>query len=246
MVAFNIDPRQYVPEVGGSFTLWPNGWHKVAVDKAEWKSTAANDGSMYLQLDLVGVDPADPMHGKTLAVRLNLGNKSPEAVQRAGNEAAAIAYVCGFQQQVPDTDQLRNIPFFVETEITKSKGRDGKELENNNVKAYRNVNGVEPMDLAKAAGGKVSGQAGAGSAPAPAAAPAFAPGPAQAAPGPGPAPGAPAFAPGQAQPAPGPGASPFPPQGTAPAAPAAAQAPAWQPGAAPAPGGAPAAPWGNR
>lgn len=264
MVALNLDPRAYVPEFGGgNFVLWPKGWIKVAVTASDWKPTRGNDGSVFLELKITALEnpqgaTADIV-GTENTIRLNLGNKGKNAestIKRAASEGAALAYACGFTAPVQTSEQLHNIPFWVEAEHETQKGTEGRsDFTSNRFKAYRRIDGADPMDIARQVGGLTS-NTGAAPVPQPAQAPAFAPGAPAQAPGPGPAPaGAPPFAAPAAQ-APNGSAPPFAngPAAVPAQAPQVAPqaAPAWQQqpagaapnGAAPpAPGGAP---WGNR
>jgi hypothetical protein len=269
MVALNLDPRAYVPEFGGgNFVLWPKGWIKVAVTASDWKPTRGNDGSVFLELKITALEnpqgaTADIV-GTENTIRLNLGNKGKNAestIKRAASEGAALAYACGFTAPVQTSEQLHNIPFWVEAEHETQKGTEGRpDFTSNRFKAYRRIDGADPMDIARQVGGLTS-NTGAAPVPQPAQAPGFAPGAPAQAPGPGPGPGpgpAPAGAPPFAAPAaqaPNGSAPPFangPAAVPAQAPQAAPQAPAWQQqpagaapngAATPAPGGAP---WGNR
>lgn len=214
MVQFNFDATAVNPSAGGQ-DVFETGEYTFQLVKSETQATKKKDGTM-LVFTAACLD--EGFAGKRTAIRLNLQNPSPQAVEIALADLSAISYVTGVLRWA-DTQELHGRPFRMRLE--KVARSDDPTKFNNNILGYLDMNGNPPAP----------GTAGAPAAAAPPAppapptpvaappAPAFAPAPVAAAPA-APAPAAPAFAPA------------FP--GAAPAAPAFG---------APVAGGAPTPPW---
>lgn len=109
--ATTVDPSQ------GSAQL-PIGKHPVIIVASEVKANKANDGG-YLELDLQIQD--GPNKGQIGAYRLNLYNKSQQAVEIANKQLSALCHVVGVFK-VSDSSQLHGVPFVIE--VGYQKGED--------------------------------------------------------------------------------------------------------------------------
>lgn len=196
------------------FTPVPPGDYKVRIIESDGKPTSAGDGG-FLELKLQILE--GQFQNREVFYRLNLWNKSQQAVEIAYRQLSALCHVTGVFD-VQASEQLHGIPFVAIIGLSKNDPN------------YNDVKGVK--DLAGNIPGKGASTAVASGAP-PAAAPAWGSAPPAAAPAPT-AWGPPAVA------APAPAWTPAPPNATAPAPQA---APPWGP-AAPAAAAPPAkAPW---
>lgn len=128
-----FDANQFNPATGGGGQLGV-GFHKVIIETSEVKPTAANDGGM-IAYGLRCVEGVE--QGGAQAYRLNMWNSSDKAREIAQSQQSALCFVTGVFY-VEDTQQLHNIPFYVE--VVKQKN-DEKYTE---VKAVYDVNGCPP------------------------------------------------------------------------------------------------------
>lgn len=128
-----FDANQFNPATGGGGQLGV-GFHKVIIEASEVKPTAANDGGMiaYTLRCIEG-----PEQGGSQAYRLNMWNASDKAREIAQSQQSALCFVTGVFY-VEDTQQLHNIPFYVE--VVKQKN-DEKYTE---IRAVFDVNGCPP------------------------------------------------------------------------------------------------------
>ncbi len=147
MVQLNFDASTVAPNTG--FEPVPEGWYNVAIRESEIKPTKDGEGA-YLQLKAIVID--GPHANKPIFIRLNVQNKSKQAVDIAYGELSAICHVTGVYR-VQDSSQLHNIPFQVRVVVT--KGENGNS--GNDVKAYKDQMGNDPGK----AGAAPAGNAGA-------------------------------------------------------------------------------------
>lgn len=136
--ANNFDPTQ-------SAGMLPIGKHKVVVDSSELKETTAKDGG-YLQLNLKVIE--GPQAGATGPYRLNLYNKSTQAVDIANKQFSAVCHVTGVFV-VQDSSMLHNKPFMVEVGLQKPDPSK-PEVKYTEVKKVFDVAGNEPGKAAQA------------------------------------------------------------------------------------------------
>jgi hypothetical protein len=128
-----FDANQFNPATGGGGQLGV-GFHKVIIEASEVKPTAANDGGM-IAYTLRCIEGAE--QGGSQAYRLNMWNASDKAREIAQSQQSALCFVTGVFY-VEDTQQLHNIPFYVE--VVKQKN-DEKYTE---IRAVFDVNGCPP------------------------------------------------------------------------------------------------------
>ena len=101
-----FDARKIAPyEPAGA--VW-EGRVPVIITKTEIKPTAANDGQHFLALHVKALDA--PYMGQENTIRLNLYNRSAQAVDIAQRQLSSICHVTG-SMDVTDADQLMNKPF---------------------------------------------------------------------------------------------------------------------------------------
>lgn len=188
MVALNFDATQVAPDTG--FDALPAGWYNVAIDHSESKPTKDADAQnpwYYVELRFNILD--GQYQGRKFFSRLNLRNKSQEAMEIAYKQLSAICHAVGVMS-VQDTSQLHGLPMKVKVNIRKDA--TGQYDDQNDIKQYKPINHVvETVGAGVTApmGGPTAPQAPAGfapqpAAPAPTAPTGFAPPPAATAPPP--------------------------------------------------------------
>lgn len=141
-----FNPYDHNPEQGEG--QLPVGKHPVIINGAEVKATKNNDGGMIvLMLQIID----GPLKGATGPYRLNLYNKSEQAVKIARSQLSALCYVTQrFQlgQNGTDLSPLFNVPFIIEV-VPQAANENYTEI-----KKVFDINGNEP----KAQGGGQSQQ----------------------------------------------------------------------------------------
>lgn len=142
-----FNPYDHNPEQGEG--QLPVGKHPVVINGAEVKATKNNDGGMIvLMLQIID----GPLKGATGPYRLNLYNKSEQAVKIARSQLSALCYVTQrFQlgQNGTDLSPLFNVPFIIEV-VPQVANENYTEI-----KKVFDINGNEP----KAQGGGQAAQA---------------------------------------------------------------------------------------
>ena len=135
---YDFDASQVDPS--SSMAADPNftGWHKMIFGESEMKPTKDNTGQ-YLQLVADVIE--GPYKGRKLWARLNLVNKSQQAVDIAYRELSAICHATGCMN-VTDSQQLHNRPFLGNVEFEPQKGE---------YKAKNNLVGYKPAGAGPAA-----------------------------------------------------------------------------------------------
>lgn len=114
--------------------LKPEGWYPGMIVESERKATKAEDGSEYLNLELVHIDPS-PFKGQPEWDILNLWNKKSEkAVQIARGTLSQIGRSVGVHV-IKDSTQLHNLPLMFKLVI--EEGGDG--VKRNKIKGYKAV-----------------------------------------------------------------------------------------------------------
>lgn len=109
MPEYNFNAQGMDAQYGGAGGL-PLGRHPVVISASALKPTKDGQGG-YLEFEITAID--GPARGGKTFDRLNLHNKSAQAVEIANKQLAAYCHVTGvfaFNQ----TEQLHNIPFQVE------------------------------------------------------------------------------------------------------------------------------------
>jgi len=130
--ATKVDPTQ---SGGGNL---PVGKHPVIIEASDIKANSNNDGG-YLAFELRVTD--GPAAGAAGTWRLNLYNKSAQAVEIARHSLSALCHATGVFQ-TDDTTAFHNIPFMVEVGL--QKGTDAAEKGYTEVKKVLYANGGEP------------------------------------------------------------------------------------------------------
>jgi hypothetical protein len=161
MPAFQFNAQGIDPQYGGGGGL-PFGRHPVVISASALKPTKDGQGG-YMELTLTAID--GPAKGLFDYDRLNLHNKSAQAVEIANKQLAAYCAVVGvFAFQA--TEELHNKPFVVEIGPRKDNPQQGE------VKALFDMNGNEPGKAGGGApqtfGAPATGQPATGAGPAPA------------------------------------------------------------------------------
>lgn len=145
MVAYSFNSQGIDPRYGGGGGL-PVGKHPVTITKTEAKPTKDNTGGMIV-FTLTAFD--GPAKGGSMDDRLNVHNKSQDAVRIANQQLAAYCAVTGvFHFQ--NTDELCGKPFIIE--VAQQVG-DPRYVE---IVGLFDMNGNEP---GKAGSGPMSGGA---------------------------------------------------------------------------------------
>lgn len=165
MSTLNFDATQVAPDTGISPA--PRGYYKVVAIKSELKPTKDGAGELIaFNTQII----AGPFQGKNIAFNLNWKNKSATAQNIGHGQLSAICHATGVLG-LQDTQQLHNIPFGLEVDVTD----DGKY---NDVKSFMHVDKVDTMPPLPPKEVKVGLPTGAAPAPFAAAPPAaFAPQP---------------------------------------------------------------------
>lgn len=159
MPAFQFNTQGIDPQYGaggGGLPATANGQpvrHPVVISASQLKPTKDGQGG-YMELTLTAID--GPYKGGEQIDRLNLHNKSAEAVRIANQQLAAYCSVIGvFAFQA--TEELHNKPFLIET---KPRNDNPNQFE---VAKLFDVNGNEPGKAGAGApqgGGQPQGQGG--------------------------------------------------------------------------------------
>ncbi|MGV3483431.1 MAG: DUF669 domain-containing protein [Planctomycetaceae bacterium] len=119
-----FDATVIEPSSGGSSPV-PAGMYRVAIIKSEWKDTKNKQGQF---LELVLEILQGEYKGRRLYARLNLRNRSSDAVRIAQSELSAICHATGVLKPA-DSAQLHNVPLVVAVKLEKRKDNG----ENSNV-----------------------------------------------------------------------------------------------------------------
>ncbi len=123
----NFNANEY--EAMGDFSPIPAGEYPAVITESEWKATKDQTGQ-YLQMKVEVID--GEFKDRTLFVRLNLQNKSTQAMDIAKRELATIAKAVG-EQYVQDSSQLHNKPMIIKVAV---KPADGQYGASNEIKNY--------------------------------------------------------------------------------------------------------------
>ncbi len=135
------DQDELAKEAGGGFTLLPPGWHVGHIISVDMKENKKKTGS-YLQIDLEKAD------GAKVTDRLNLIHTSEQTQNIAKAQLASLANAIDLDLNKSTSDDMlgREVGFKVAINSFTSN-KDGKELQNNEVKAYRAADKGEQVDV---------------------------------------------------------------------------------------------------
>ncbi len=138
MAAIEFDADEVAPSTG--FDAIPAGKYKVVIVESEEKPTKNKDGS-YLQFTFQIIE--GECENRKLFARLNLNNKSDQAVGIARSELSAICHAVD-KKKIRESSQLHDIPLFVRV----SCAADDKNVMRNEIKGYESVGGSTAAKLA--------------------------------------------------------------------------------------------------
>jgi hypothetical protein len=113
MPAYQFNSNGVDPSYGAGGSYLPPGKHPVVIVASELKPTKDTTGG-YLALTLEAID--GPAKGVQMVDRLNLHNKSAEAVRIANQQLSAYCHVIGVFA-FNATEELHGKPFVVETKV---------------------------------------------------------------------------------------------------------------------------------
>lgn len=173
MTAFTFNARSVEPDQGRVGAV-PKGWYPSMVKSTEIKLTNGGDGAYILVSAQI---LAGPHKDAMWFVQFNIKNASEKALEIAQKQLSALCHAVNVLDMT-DTDQLKNIPFFVRLKfVDAEKNPDGtvKYDEKNEPTAFRNQSDQAAIEAFKAQGAAASGPKAsvAPPAPAPAAAPSW-------------------------------------------------------------------------
>ena len=113
MTELNFDASTVAPAAGRPDPV-PKGWYNVMIDESEMRPT--NDGmGEYLNLRFAVLD--GHYVGRKVYARLNIKNKSAQAVEIAYGELSAIAHAVGVIQ-VAQSEALHNLPMMIKVKVS--------------------------------------------------------------------------------------------------------------------------------
>lgn len=133
MAQFNGEFDATQVEPSAPMEVLPDNWYPMMIAASKWEPTKANDGT-YLELELQVID--GPYKGRKAWDRLNLANKSEQAVEIAQRTLSAICHATGVLK-LADSMQVHGIPMLVK--VTVKQGTNGPM---NEVKGYKKLDGA--------------------------------------------------------------------------------------------------------
>lgn len=147
MVALNFSARTVAPNA--SLEPLPSGTYDAIITNSQEKPTKDGQGS-YVEFEFTVRHPDPSLNNRKVFDRLNLRNKSQQAVDIAYGTLSAICHVTQ-RYDIQDTAQLHGIPLKV---IVAKVSRDDRPGEfSNDVKGYKDANGNDPGNAGAAAAG---------------------------------------------------------------------------------------------
>jgi hypothetical protein len=138
MVALNFSSRTVAPNA--SLEPVPSGVYDVTVTNTQEKPTKDGQGS-YIEFELTIRHPEPSLNNRKLFDRLNIKNKSQQAVDIAYATLSAICHVTQ-RYDIQDTAQLHGIPF--KAVVAKVERNDRPGEFSNEVKGYKDAQGNDP------------------------------------------------------------------------------------------------------
>lgn len=131
MAGINFNATQVAPNVG--FAPVEKGKYVVIMVNSEFKPTSNGSGKI---LSISTIVQGGHNHGRSIMFNLNWENASAKAVEIGHGQFSAICHAVNVLH-VQDTQQLHNLPFCLEVEVTP----DGK---------YNEVLGISPVSQGQA------------------------------------------------------------------------------------------------
>lgn len=144
MAVLNFNAATVAPN--SAFDPLPAGWYHVKITDSETKPVKPPKTGSYLALTMEVLEGT--YAGRKLFTNLNLENENPVAVKIAYEQLSALCYVTG-NIQCQDSQELHGIPFQVKVSI---RAADGTYDASNDVKGFRNSQGIDPKDIATGGG----------------------------------------------------------------------------------------------
>ncbi|MFM8883105.1 MAG: DUF669 domain-containing protein, partial [Betaproteobacteria bacterium] len=134
-------PQYFDPATapGASTSLVPAGRYNVQIVSSDLLPTKEGSGQ-YILFEMLVLD--GPQQGRKVFDRLNIVNRSPQAVEMANRTLASICRATG-RAGVGETSELHNIPFILDVGI-KSQGGFG---ETNTLRYFARSAPVVPRSL---------------------------------------------------------------------------------------------------
>jgi hypothetical protein len=164
-----FDPNA-VDDAATGFDPLPAGWYPVQIEDAEVKDTNAGTGK-YLKLELTVLDNPKGFAGRKFFPKITLINPNATAMEIGQRELAALGQACGLMALSDSAEVLgKMIQVRVKVVDDKQYGKD------NEVTAYKALDGAPPAAAAPAQAPAQPATAPARAPAQPAAAPAATPG----------------------------------------------------------------------
>jgi hypothetical protein len=129
MATINFDIDSVEPSVN-TYELLPRGRYMVMIIGSQVKDTKAGDGQ-FIEWTFEVMD--GPFKGRRLWERMNIINKNKKTEDIARSNLSALGKACGKRGMVAETDELHNIPLFVDVQI---KPEDKGYAASNEIKGY--------------------------------------------------------------------------------------------------------------
>lgn len=142
MVQVNFNAQEVAPNT--ALEAIPSGVYPVIITNSEEKPNGAtskdpNGTNVVIEMTVQGGE----FNGRKVFDRLNLNNQNQQAVDIAYATLSALCHVTG-KFQITDTAQLHGIPFQAVVTKRKRDDRPGEDLYSNDVKGYKDINGMDP------------------------------------------------------------------------------------------------------
>lgn len=147
---FQFDARRVAPNTGQVVEKWEGGWHPVQIVSSEGKPIQGEQNSMRLSFKILHLQTGKPNY-----IGFNLAHSNPETVRIANEQLSAMCWACR-RPVVNDTDELNGAQLMV---FATQNDRG------NNFNAFKSIDGIEAIELARQGGGIVPNVPGAGPAP---------------------------------------------------------------------------------
>jgi hypothetical protein len=149
MVALNFNATQVAPNT--ALEAVPSGNYIVMITASTKKPTQKGDGA-YIELEQT--IQAGEFKGRKVYDRLNIENPNQTAVQIAYSTLSAICHVTG-RLNITQTEQLHGVPFMAV--VVKKPRNDQPDVQTNEIRGYKDVNGNDPGKAPANGGGAPQG-----------------------------------------------------------------------------------------
>lgn len=129
MARINFDVDSVEPSVN-TYELLPRGRYMVMAINSDVKDTKAGDGQ-YIEWTFEVMD--GQYKGRRLWERMNINNRNKTTEDIAQRNLSALAKACGKSGLLGETDELHNIPIYVDVQI---KAENKGYAASNEIKGY--------------------------------------------------------------------------------------------------------------